>query len=81
MGRRLDNFTDSAFAFAVTLLIIGGGSSIGDSDALLVALGDLPAFAFGFAIITMFWVAHVRWRAMRGEGDALGVGLTCCWCF
>ncbi|MCY7281719.1 MAG: DUF1211 domain-containing protein [Sphingomonas bacterium] len=76
MGRRLDNFTDSAFAFAVTLLIIGGGSSIGDSDALLVALGDLPAFAFGFAIITMFWVAHVRWRAMRGEGDARGVGLT-----
>lgn len=76
MGGRLDNFTDAAFAFAVTLLIIGGGSSIGDSDALLVALGDLPAFAFGFAIITMFWVAHVRWRAMRGEGDAIGVGLT-----
>lgn len=76
MGGRLDNFTDAAFAFAVTLLIIGGGSSIGDSDALLIALGDLPAFAFGFTIIAMFWIAHVRWRAMRGEGDALGVGLT-----
>jgi len=76
MSGRLDNFTDAAFAFAVTLLIIGGGSSIGDSDALLTALGDLPAFAFGFAIITMFWIAHVRWRAMRGEGDALGVVLT-----
>ena len=44
MGGRLDNFTDAAFAFAVTLLIIGGGSIIGDSDALLTALGDLPAF-------------------------------------
>lgn len=76
MGGRLDNFTDAAFAFAVTLLIIGGGSNIGNSDALLTALGDLPAFAFGFAIITMFWVAHVRWRAMRGEGDAIGVLLS-----
>lgn len=76
MDGRLDNFTDAAFAFAVTLLIIGGGSSIGDSDALLVALGDLPAFAFGFAIITMFWIAHVRWRAMRGAGDFIGVALT-----
>lgn len=76
MGGRLDNFTDAAFAFAVTLLIIGGGSTIGDSEALLLALGDLPAFAFGFAIITMFWIAHVRWRAMRGEGDWIGVALT-----
>lgn len=76
MVGRLDNFTDAAFAFAVTLLIIGGGSNLADSDALLTALGDLPAFAFGFAIITMFWIAHVRWRAMRGEGDWIGVALT-----
>jgi uncharacterized membrane protein len=76
MGGRLDNFTDAAFAFAVTLLIIGGGSSIGDSNTLLIALGDLPSFAFGFAIIAMFWIAHVRWRAMRGEGDWVGVALT-----
>lgn len=76
MGGRLDNFTDAAFAFAVTLLIIGGGSNLGDSAALVTALGDLPAFAFGFAIITMFWIAHVRWRAMRGEGDWIGVTLS-----
>lgn len=76
MGGRLDNFTDAAFAFAVTLLIIGGGTSLTTSDALVTALGDLPAFAFGFAIIAMFWIAHVRWRAMRGEGDWIGVALS-----
>ena len=27
MTARLDNFTDAAFAFAVTLLVIGGASS------------------------------------------------------
>lgn len=76
MTNRLDNFTDAAFAFAVTLLIIGGSNSPDTSDALLAALGDLPAFAFGFAIIVMFWISHVRWRAMRGDGDAWSVVLT-----
>lgn len=31
-------------------------------------LADLPAFAAGFALIAMFWSAHVRWRAIRGDG-------------
>ena len=44
---RLDNFTDAAFAFAVSLLVIGGAQSPGDIDTLVAALGDIPAFAFG----------------------------------
>lgn len=73
---RLDNFTDAAFAFAVSLLIIGGGAAPASTEALFLALGDLPAFAFGFAIITMFWIAHVRWRSMRGDGDGSSMALT-----
>ena len=73
MSGRLDNFTDAVFAFAVTLLIIGGGSSIGDSVVLLTALGDLPAFAFGFAVITMFWIAQSA--GGRCAGRAIGSGL------
>ena len=23
---------------------------------------DIPAFAFGFAVMAMFWLGHVRWR-------------------
>jgi uncharacterized membrane protein len=76
MTERLDNFTDAAFAFAVTLLVIGGAGAPQDFDQLVRALGDIPAFAFGFAVIAMFWSAHVRWRVMRGQGDILSAFLT-----
>jgi uncharacterized membrane protein len=73
---RLDNFTDAAFAFAVSLLVIGGAGAPTDFDQLVGALGDIPAFAFGFAIVVMFWMAHVRWRKLRGEGDSRSALLT-----
>ncbi|HEU0097426.1 MAG TPA: TMEM175 family protein [Allosphingosinicella sp.] len=73
---RLDNFTDAAFAFAVSLLVIGGSGAPSDLNVLLRALGDIPAFAFGFAVVVMFWFAHVRWRRLRGEGDWRSLCLT-----
>ncbi|MET1113063.1 MAG: TMEM175 family protein [Allosphingosinicella sp.] len=73
---RLDNFTDAAFAFAVSLLVIGGAGAPADFNALVRALGDIPAFAFGFAVVVMFWFAHVRWRRLRGEGDWRSLCLT-----
>ena len=76
MTSRLDNFTDAAFAFAVSLMVIGGAGAPEDFDDLVGALGDLPAFAFGFAVMAMFWMSHVRWRKVRGEGDWLATLLT-----
>lgn len=73
---RLDAFTDAAFAFAVTLLVIGGSEASSSYEALAAAVADVPTFAIGFAIIVMFWFAHVRWRAYRGEGDWLSVLLS-----
>src|SRR5438128_6347110 len=73
---RLDNLTDGAFAFAVTLLVIGGAEAPRDLSQLVSALGDIPAFAFGFGIVLHFWHGHVRWRAPRGEGDGRSVLLT-----
>lgn len=73
---RLDNFTDAAFAFAVSLMVIGGAGAPENFDALVGQLADLPAFAFGFAVMAMFWMSHVRWRAVRGEGDWLSTLLT-----
>lgn len=66
---RLDSFTDAAFAFAVSLMVIGGARAPDDFEQLVAALGDLPAFAVGFALMAMFWMSHVRWRRIRGEGD------------
>jgi uncharacterized membrane protein len=76
MTSRLDNFTDAAFAFAVSLLVIGGAGAPATFDQLTGALGDIPAFAFGFAVVAMFWAGHVRWRRLRGEGDQLSTLLT-----
>lgn len=66
---RLDNFTDAAFAFAVTLLVIGGSEAPTSVAMLNAAVAEVPAFAIGFAVVAMFWTAHVRWRGFRGEGD------------
>jgi uncharacterized membrane protein len=73
---RLDNFTDAAFAFAMTLLVIGGTEAPTSVAMLSAALAEMPAFAIGFAVIAMFWFAHARWRRYRGEGDWLSALLT-----
>jgi uncharacterized membrane protein len=76
MTSRLDAFSDAAFAFAVTLMVVGtGGAAPSFADLVTVARGA-PSFVIGFAIIAMFWLAHVRWRQLRGEGDWRGVVLT-----
>jgi uncharacterized membrane protein len=64
---RIDAFTDAAFAFAISLLVIGGAREPEDIGSLLTALGDIPAFAFGFALMAMFWLGHLRWRRLRGS--------------
>lgn len=73
---RIDAFTDAAFAFAVTLLVIGGAGAPADFNGLRAALAEIPAFAFGFAVVVMFWFAHVRWRRLRGDGDLRSLLLT-----
>jgi|EndMetStandDraft_6_1072998.scaffolds.fasta_scaffold4714360_1 uncharacterized membrane protein len=37
---RLDNFTDAAFAFAVTLLVIGGSEAPTNSEMLMAAVTE-----------------------------------------
>lgn len=72
-AKRLDAFVDAAFAFAVTLLVIGGGDVPAGYSDLEQAMRSAPAFAIGFAFIAMFWHGHVRWRGYRTRGGALPV--------
>jgi hypothetical protein len=60
-SQRLDAFVDAAFAFAVSLLIIGGSEPLRSFDDLAAALSRIPAFGFGFALIALFWLAHRTW--------------------
>lgn len=69
---RLDMFVDGAFAFTLTLLVIGGDVVPHDSAKLLEALGGIPAFAACFAQIAMFWHGHVRWRQQCLASDRAG---------
>jgi uncharacterized membrane protein len=66
---RVDAFTDSAFAFSVTLLVVGAGGTQVDGAVLVGAITAIPSFLIGFAIIVMFWLAHLNWRSLRGDGD------------
>ncbi|MDF7775008.1 TMEM175 family protein [Sphingomonas sp. AOB5] len=74
--KRVDNFTDASFAFAVSLMVVGAGGSAADAATLESAVAAIPSFAIGFAIIAMFWFSHVRWRALRGAGDIRSLLLT-----
>jgi uncharacterized membrane protein len=70
---RLNAFVDAAFAFAVTLLVVGVGTVPESLAELRAALVNVPAFAVSFALIAMFWAGHVRWR--RHAGDRGGLAL------
>jgi uncharacterized membrane protein len=69
---RLDMLVDGAFAFTLTLLVIGGDVVPRGTDELLRALGGIPAFAVCFSLITFFWHGHVRWRQRCMEADFTG---------
>jgi len=70
-ANRLDAFVDAAFAFAVTLLVIGGGDVPSSYGPLEQAMRNAPAFAIGFAFLCMFWRGHVRWRTYRSRDGRL----------
>ncbi|MFK2930293.1 TMEM175 family protein [Dyella agri] len=69
---RLDMFVDGAFAFTLTLLVIGGDAVPNSTAKLMEVLGGVPAFAACFAQITMFWYGHVRWRRLCMGSDRTG---------
>lgn len=58
---RLEAFVDAAFAFAVTLLVISADAIPDSLPALVLAMKSLPSFAASFAMVAMFWYAHVQW--------------------
>ncbi len=67
---RLETFVDAAFAFAVTLLVIGGGDNVPASyDEFILAVQRVPAFALCFATVAFFWFAHNTWSRRYGLED------------
>lgn len=71
---RVEGFSDAAFAFALTLLVISleVPASFGQ---LLDLLRGLPAFAVCFATIVWLWCAHYKFFRRYGLEDAKTVAL------
>ena len=74
---RLETFTDAAFAFAVTLLVVGGGDSVPmNFTEMTTAMKQIPAFAASFANIMYFWYAHHIWSRRFGLDDTKSIFLS-----
>ena len=66
---RIETFTDAAFAFALTMLVISIETIPQNYTELVTALKGIPAFAASFALIVMFWHAHNIWSRKYGLED------------
>jgi uncharacterized membrane protein len=73
---RLDAFVDAAFAFAVTLLVIGGGQAPTGWDDLMQALARTPAFAVSFLLIARFWLGHRAYTGLVAVRSKWSTGLS-----
>jgi len=78
---RLETFCDAAFAFAVTLLVIGGGGVPDSYNQLVVAMKGIPAFAGSFSLIAWFWWSHRTWSRRYGLEDGQTVLLSLAFVF
>lgn len=68
--KRLDQFVDAAFGFAVTLLVILGAQPE-TLDDLRAALLTIPASAAAFILIVLFWQAHKVFARITPHRDNL----------
>lgn len=76
MARRLDAFVDAAFAFAVTLLVAGGGDPPASLDDMKVMLLSAPSYAAAFALTVMFWLSYRDLGRLWPLRDGLSTGLS-----
>jgi GGDEF domain-containing protein len=66
---RLEVFSDAAFAFAVTTLVVTSGEIPGTYEELILALKKVPSFILSFAQIMVFWITHRLWSQRYGLED------------
>lgn len=73
---RIEAFTDAAFAFAVTLLMIGSGHVPSNAEQLMDAFRGVPGYAASFALLCLFWYAHYKWYRRYGVEDGRSILLS-----
>jgi uncharacterized membrane protein len=73
---RIEVFSDAAFAFAVTMLVISLSTIPQNYHELLAALQRIPSFAASFAVMMSIWITHRRWSQRFGLDDGVSTFLT-----
>jgi uncharacterized membrane protein len=73
---RIEVFSDAAFAFAVTMLVISLSSIPQSYEELLTAMQRIPSFAASFSAIMVVWLTHRRWSQRFGLDDGVSTFLT-----
>ena len=76
MARRLDAFVDAAFAFAVTLLVAGGGDPPTTLAEMRGMFASAPSYLASFALIVMFWLSYRDLGRLWPHRDALSTALS-----
>lgn len=73
---RIEVFSDAAFAFAVTMLVISLSTIPQSYSELLTAIYGIPSFAASFSVMMLIWVTHRRWSQRFGLDDGVSTFLT-----
>jgi uncharacterized membrane protein len=73
---RIEAFTDAAFAFALTLLVISLDPPT-TMQALTGALIRVPGFLLSATLLMVFWNGHHRWSRRYGLDDGATVAMSC----
>lgn len=73
---RIEVFSDAAFAFAVTMLVISVDEIPGSYEQLIQAMLRVPSFAASFAVMMAVWLVNRRWSERFGLEDGVSTVLT-----
>jgi hypothetical protein len=73
---RIETFTDAAFAFSLTLLVVSLEPPT-DMEGLRSALQGVPAFLLSAGMLMMFWWGHHEWSRRYGLDDFGTLLLSC----
>lgn len=73
---RIEVFSDAAFAFAITMLVISLSAIPENYGQLIGAFKGIPTFVLSFSTIMGYWLAHRRWSQRFGLDDTVSTFLT-----
>jgi len=70
---RLETFTDAAFAFTVSMLVIAAQQIPDNIASLLAAFRNVPTFVSSIAVLGIFWWGHWLWSRRYGLEDGASI--------